>query len=178
MLPMQVLEKYKVQTSSVVKAVQDFGETARARSDQLQYCNKFIKELGSDVSYKDKVDAEVICKALIERILMDQDDFNVVEGIKYAEKRKDLIKGRVPELWAAPEIEIEVGGKMMKKTANGRMVRKVASRDPDKKDAARKVYEANINRPKKDIIAIMAKELNITYANADYYVSRVFKKKV
>lgn len=176
MSPMQVLEKYKVPTTSVVKAVQDFGEAARARSDQLQYCNKFIKELGSSVSYKDRVDAEVICKALIERILMDQDDFDIADGLKYAEKRKDLIKERVPELWAAPEIEVLVDGKLMKKTASGRIVKKVASRDPDKKERALQIYQANINRPKKDIIAIMAKELEITYANADYYVSRVFKK--
>lgn len=173
MQAMKVLEKYRVPTSSVVKAIQAFGDAARQKSRKT-YCNQFIKELGGKL-YDDATDAEIIAKALIERVLMDQDEFNVESAIKSAEMRRTQLKERMPELWAMPEIEEVVDGKTIKRSAvTGKRVKE--KRDPEKKARALKIYQENKHRPEKDIISIMAKELQITNANASYYVTRAFKK--
>jgi hypothetical protein len=48
-------------------------------------------------------------------------------------------------------------------------------RTNDKKDAARKIFDANQGKGKGEIARLIAAELEITYANAYYYVTRVFK---
>lgn len=50
-----------------------------------------------------------------------------------------------------------------------------APRTNNKKDAARKIFDANQGKGKGEIARLIAAELEITYANAYYYVTRVFK---
>lgn len=45
-----------------------------------------------------------------------------------------------------------------------------------KKVAALKLFEANVDKGNGEIARLIAKELEITYANAYYYVTRVFKR--
>ena len=49
-------------------------------------------------------------------------------------------------------------------------------RTNDKKDAALKLFEANKDKGNGAIATLISKELEITYANAYYYVTRVFKR--
>ena len=46
----------------------------------------------------------------------------------------------------------------------------------DKKDAALRLYQANPDKNNGAIARLIAAELEITYANAYYYVTRVFKR--
>lgn len=46
----------------------------------------------------------------------------------------------------------------------------------DKKVAALRIFDANGDKNNGAIATIIAKELEITYANAYYYVTRVFKR--
>ncbi len=46
----------------------------------------------------------------------------------------------------------------------------------DKKLAAQKLFEANKDKGNGEIATLISKELEITYANAYYYVTRVFKR--
>ena len=46
----------------------------------------------------------------------------------------------------------------------------------DKKDAALTIYQANPDKNNGAIARLIAAELEITYANAYYYVTRVFKR--
>lgn len=47
----------------------------------------------------------------------------------------------------------------------------------DKKVAAQRIFDINIDKSNGFIARIIEKELEITYANAYYYVTRVFKRK-
>jgi hypothetical protein len=138
----------------------------RASSNQLNFCNKFLKEFGCS-SYENRVDAEIAAKAVIERVLMQQDEFNTADAMDHARSRIAQLRERMPELWASSEIEEIVDGKVKRTTVK-------KGRKSDVKEKAREIYEANKQRDKKDIILLMSKELNITKANASYYVSRVF----
>jgi hypothetical protein len=45
----------------------------------------------------------------------------------------------------------------------------------DKKEAARRIFDANQGKGNGEIAKLISAELEITYANAYYYVTRVFK---
>jgi len=47
----------------------------------------------------------------------------------------------------------------------------------DKKVAAQRIFDANVDKSNGFIARLIEKELEITYANAYYYVTRVFKRK-
>lgn len=47
----------------------------------------------------------------------------------------------------------------------------------DKKVAAQRIFDANSDKSNGFIARLIEKELEITYANAYYYVTRVFKRK-
>jgi hypothetical protein len=51
-----------------------------------------------------------------------------------------------------------------------------APRVNDKKLAAQKLFESNKDKGNGEIATLISKELEITYANAYYYVTRVFKR--
>lgn len=51
-----------------------------------------------------------------------------------------------------------------------------APRVNDKKVAAQKLFEDNKDKGNGEIATLISKELEITYANAYYYVTRVFKR--
>jgi len=53
---------------------------------------------------------------------------------------------------------------------------KISSSKDGKKVAALQLFEANIEKENGEIARIISKELEITYANAYYYVTRVFKR--
>lgn len=50
-----------------------------------------------------------------------------------------------------------------------------APRVNDKKEAARRIFDANKGKGNGEIAKLISTELEITYANAYYYVTRVFK---
>jgi len=53
---------------------------------------------------------------------------------------------------------------------------KISSTKDGKKSAALMLFEANTDKGNGEIARLIAKELEITYANAYYYVTRVFKR--
>lgn len=53
---------------------------------------------------------------------------------------------------------------------------KISSTKDGKKSAALKLFEENSDKGNGEIARLIAKELEITYANAYYYVTRVFKR--
>lgn len=53
---------------------------------------------------------------------------------------------------------------------------KISSTKEGKKVAALKLFEANTDKGNGEIARLISKELEITYANAYYYVTRVFKR--
>lgn len=53
---------------------------------------------------------------------------------------------------------------------------KISSTKDGKKVAALKLFEVNSDKGSGEIARLISKELDITYANAYYYVTRVFKR--
>jgi hypothetical protein len=51
-----------------------------------------------------------------------------------------------------------------------------ARKNNEKKAKAYNIFEANKDKKSSDIARLIQAELNITFANAQYYVTRVFKK--
>ena len=63
--------------------------------------------------------------------------------------------------------------------AKEKTVKVKAAKEPktnDKKVAAQRLFEANKDKGNGEIAKMIASELEITYANAYYYVTRVFKR--
>ncbi len=52
----------------------------------------------------------------------------------------------------------------------------ISSTKDGKKFAALMLFEANTDKSNGEVARLIAKELEITYANAYYYVTRVFKR--
>lgn len=63
-----------------------------------------------------------------------------------------------------------------KKAATKAKPAKKAPRVNDKKVAAQRLFEANRDKGNGQIAQMISSELEITYANAYYYVTRVFKR--
>ena len=70
---------------------------------------------------------------------------------------------------AAETIQAEAKDKIVKAKAPKQ------ARSNDKKLAAQKLFEANVEKGNGEIARLISTELEITYANAYYYVTRVFR---
>ncbi len=177
----QVLSnRFHLDLSSVNRALSSFNvklDDDRARKQTI--CNRLIKELGcSPIAHP--IDAETYAKTLIEQVILKGEDYVPEQAAIAAAARVEKIRQRMPELYVT-DVEVEVigetpeelkfkGEKKVKKTK--RAGRGEAN---DKKTAAYEIYIKHKDKPAGDIARLIAADLSITYANAYYYVSRVFK---
>lgn len=172
-----VLEKhYFLDLSSVNRALTAFNYLLENDSAQKRsVCNRLIKDLGCQ-PIDHPVDAEIYAKALIEQVILNGEDYNPESAAAAAAARVQKIKLKMPELYAGVQVEVVNGATTYikaKKTAK-RVGRNVEDAN-DKKKNARVIWEANRSKSNGDIAKLISHELKITYANAYYYVSRVFK---
>lgn len=86
-----------------------------------------------------------------------------------------LEKQANPEQKAAAQAAKDVVASVKKAAAEKTRAAK-APRVNDKKVAAQKLFEDNKDKGNGEIATLISKELEITYANAYYYVTRVFKR--
>lgn len=175
----QVLaNRFHLDLSSVNRALASFNaklDDDRQRKHTI--CNRMITELGCK-AVEHPVDAETFAKTLIEQVILNGEDYVPERAAITASARVEKIRQRMPELYAmevevvgaTPE-EIKFGGVKSAKKA------KRAGRGDtnDKKSAAFEIYNKHADKPAGDIARLIAADLNITYANAYYYISRVFK---
>jgi hypothetical protein len=173
-----VLEnRYHLDLTSVNRALASFNyklDDDRTRKQTI--CNRLIKDLGCN-PINHPVDAETYAKTLIEQVILNGEDYDPAKAAINAAARVEKIKKQMPELYAG--IEIAVVGETPEETTFQRKKKvKRAGRDSgDKKDNAYKIYMQHKEKPAGDIAKLIAAELKITYANAYYYVSRVFKNR-
>jgi len=165
----QVLKTYGIKEGSVVRAIQQVGEDIGLSSDPLSYANSIISDLGGTDQY-DLASARIIAKALVEQA-MTQDEYDRPEAVIVAGTKLEKIRKNMPYVFA----ESEAAEDRVSSTSTSRVKIKSVKTN-DKKPKAKAIFDANKDMTNGEIAQMIAAELEITYANAYYYVSRVFKR--
>lgn len=163
----QVLSNYGIKSDSVVRAIQQVGEDIGLSSDPLTYANSIITDLGGSDQY-DLASARILAKALIEQAIT-QDKYDPVSATLTADGKLDKIRISMPYVFAESDDA--------DKPTSSSFTRKVKTTSTnDKKPKAKAIFDANKDKTNGEIAQMIAADLSITYANAYYYVSRVFKR--
>lgn len=158
----QVLNDYGIKTSSVGGAIKQIGDVIDDSRDPLSLSNSIINQLGGIDQY-DLVSAKILAKALIEQAMV-QDPYDSDKATKAAEGKLEKIRKDMPYVFAKPEEE----------SASAPTAKQSAI--VDKKARAQEIFNANKTLTNGEIAKLIQDDLKITYANAYYYVSRVFKR--
>ena len=167
--------RYYLDLSSVTRALTSFNYKLNDDASRKgTHCNRLIKDLGGNPIAND-VDAEIIAKCLIEQVILQGEDYIAENAIKLAEAKLAKLRVKMPELWAGVQVEVATGANT-DPFARKKVKRISSNPSNDKKDRARAVYDKYAGKPAGDIAKLIASELDITYSNAYYYVSRVFNK--
>ncbi len=159
----QVLSDYGIKSSSVGGAIKQIGDTIDDSRDPLALSNSIINQLGGIDQY-DLTSAKIIAKALIEQAMV-QDQYDTTKASEIAESKLEKIRKEMPYVFTKAEEE-----------ADAQPAKQQSSSSNDKKAKAEVIFKANKQLSNGDIAKLIQKELNITYANAYYYASRVFKR--
>lgn len=146
---------------SVTRALTQVGFRINESSQQsATVANKIIKSLGG-APETNPVSADIIAKALVEQAVLSGSSYDPTAANKVAQEKLNKIKLTMPYAFAA--------------TAEPIRAKKMSTRGGDKKERARVIFDRESGKTPGEVARVIASELSITYANAYYYVSRVFK---
>lgn len=155
-----VFDKYDINPyGSLNRAIIQVSNMIEDSQDPLAKSNQIIKQLGC-TPLSCNIEAPIIAKCLIEQAILMKADYTPEFAFKRAEQKLADLKAKHPSIFVMKEKQLEA-------TAN-----KPAN---DKKARALAIFEANRGKKPSDIAKLIQVELGITFANAYYYVSRVFK---
>ena len=165
----QVLKQINIDPrAGKLRAVQDVGERIMADSNPLHYANTLILKLGGK-EQQDFPTARIIAKALVEQACSG-DKYDSTNAMVYATEKVAKLRKDIPFVFAEKG-DSDTGSLSApakpKKTRGG----------GDKKVQALQICEANSALTNGQLAKLIEKEMGISYANAHYYVSRVFKRK-
>lgn len=152
---------------SVTRALTQVGLIINDGSQRnVTAANKIIKSLGGEPEAH-PVAADIVAKALIEQAVLSGTSYDIDAAKKVAHEKLAKIRQTMPYAFATSN---EKDGQ-----SSAARARKASPRGGDKKDRARVIFDRESGKPVGAIAKIIAAEIDITYANAYYYVSRVFK---
>lgn len=152
------------QGMSVTRALTATGQFFASFSNPAVGPNKVIIWLGGN-PIKNPVEADIVAKALVEQaVILGPDSYKPEPALQIAQQKLAKIRLTMPYAFASADAVVEP------KPASKR-----SSRGGDKKEMARVIFEREKGKTNGEIARIISQELHITYANAYYYVSRVFK---
>lgn len=157
MTAQELLTKNNIPLNQTVHhAIASAGELIDNAGHPLEKANFLIKQLGGQ-EIDNIVIAKLMAKSLIEQVYIKKDDYNSELAISVAKAKVDKIINNSPYILQTSE--------------------PVAASTPvsDKKAAARAIFDRMQGSTSGEIAKAIQNELKITYANAYYYVSRVFK---
>ena len=150
-----------------IRAVQAVGEQIMSNSNPIGFANTWIVKMGG-VPQQDFPTARIILKSLVEQAVSGDaycpEKAMVIAGEKVEKLRKDLP-------WC-----LEQSATSMTSTLSVTKPKRVAKKNGDLKEKALKICRENSSLSNGDLAKIIQNELSITYANAYYYSSRVFKR--
>jgi hypothetical protein len=156
MTALELLRKNDIPFNQTVHhAIARTGDVIDNAGYPLGKANFLIKQLGGQ-EVDNIVVAKLLAKSLIEQVYIQKDDYNGEVAITVAKAKVDKILHNSPYILQTSE---------------------PVSTTPisDKKAAARAIFDRMQGSTSGEIAKVIQNELKITYANAYYYVSRVFK---
>ena len=164
-----VFKKFSINPKgSINRTIQSVSDKISEASDPLVYSNRIISMLGG-VANVDTREAPIIAKCLIEQAVLMNDNYDPVAAQAIAEQKLERIKVNMPYIFKK-ENSVEAA------THSSSTARPAGSkRGADKKAKALAIFEANRDKKPSDVAKLIQVELGISFANAYYYVSRVFK---
>ena len=160
----------------VIRAIQTVGQNIQESSDPIGYANAVITSLGGVDQY-DFPSARIMAKALVEKAVSG-DTYVPEEAVKYAEEKIQKLRSDVNTAFLFAEDKKDVDpetGEQLPAKQKGRKSA-VMSDGKSKKESALAICKANSSLENAALAGMIQKELKITYANAYYYASRVFKR--
>lgn len=166
----EFVKTYKVDPNSIVRSVQVVGSKIIESGDPLVTANKIIMNLGGSTQTS-PIDARVMAQALTEQILVQKDGYDVEKAISIANAKLEKIRREMSFMYAIEEKEVEATV-----SADGK-VRASRKGSAEKKAKALEIFQANRDKKESDVAKLIQVQLGITFANAYYYVNRVFKGK-
>lgn len=165
---MNVLNGLKIDPAAGInKAVYDIGVLVNNSSNRLLAANKIITSLGAPKVLKER-EAVITSQALIEQAVMNPTNFIIEDVKKLVDIRMQNLKIDIP--WAFIDT---VHVSTYKRKTN---TKRESPKDNNKKQNAEIIFNQNKDKSNGEIAKIIAKELDISYSNAFYYTSRVFKR--
>lgn len=163
----QALKKFDIDPKAgKQRAIQAIGEMIQTAPDPLSMANSVIVELGG-AEVLDFPTARITAKALVEQAIEAGDTFNPEAAQAYATEKVAKLRGQQPEVFTKTAADAAAAPKK-----RGRP----ATNGGDLKKKALEICEANKSLTNGEIAQLVQKQLEITYSNAYYYVSRVFKR--
>lgn len=153
-------------SGSVNRAINEVGLYLQESDDKLMAANKIILGLCGRRMSKE-LDADVVAKCLVQRVLEDNEGFDPDAAYEFAVDKMQRLYKKMPEV-----LKSETAVNMEETTASGR----ANKNNNQKKARAQEIYNKMKGENTQSAIAkAIAAELEISFANAFYYVSRVFK---
>lgn len=163
----QIVESLGIDPAgSVSRAINEVGMYIAESGDKLLAANTIILGLSRRRESK-LLEADIVAKCLVERVLKDGDNFDGEAAYQYAREKVARLIAKMPEILMS---EAEVN--MEETTQSGR----ANKNNNTKKEKAKIIYDRMKDDNTQSAIAkAIAEELEISFANAFYYVNRVFK---
>lgn len=169
----EILEKLHIPSNQTVHhAIAKVGELIDCTGHPLSKANSIIKEFGGDQT-DNIVRARLLAKALVEQAFYARDKFDTINVIN-AVRKVEQVSIKMPYIYCTSEI-VKKAEKPKTITTKNNVVRASKSNN-DKKSRALEIFsslEPTLSAAEKS--KIIAEKLEITFANAYYYVTRVFK---
>lgn len=150
---------------SVTRAISKIGLDISESPSPLEAANKIITMFGGSPVSK-PVQADIIAKAMVEHAIMNSEYYMADEAVVIALEKYRKIEKTMPYVFAGST-------ESLTPSRNG-VVKEVKTNDI--KAQALEIYNREKGKSGTDIAKVIAAELNITFANAYYYVGRVFAK--
>jgi len=169
----KILEKFQIPTHLTVHhAIAKSGELIDCSTHPLSKANHVIKEFGGEET-DNIVRARLLAKALVEQAYYARDKFDTINVLN-AVRKVEQVSTKMPFIYNTSEV-VEQAAKPLTITTKNNVVRASKSNN-DKKARALEIFsslEPTLSAAEKS--KIIAEKLEITFANAYYYVTRVFK---
>ena len=160
-----VFKKYNINPNgSIHRSIEEIGTDILESSDPLVISNQIICKLGG-TAIGNLTDASITAKCMVEQAILftlQGRTFDPKQAMEHAAIKIADMKVKHPYFFVMEESSMEATVKS-------------AKRSGDKKARALEIFEANRGKKASDVAKLIQVELGITFANAYYYVSRVFK---
>jgi hypothetical protein len=150
---------------SVTRAISKIGLDISESSSPLEAANRIITLFGGSPVSK-PVQADIIAKAMVEHAIMNSEYYQADDAVVIALEKYRKIEKTMPYVFAGST-------ESLTPSRNG-VVKEVKTNDV--KARALEIYNREKGKGGTEIAKVIAAELNISFANAYYYVGRVFAK--